>query len=270
MINTRWQSSAACRASHPAERQIGNVWYHTELFSLVITTRMIIALRWCLNSATRNCFYEHIIQANYLLCSLLLLDTNSKSRAGIALNNWISFLGQKQKKGFACLCLSAAPTARPVLSVCEAEKVMVGYKSSQVRDLSHRKIWARFAWPCRVLPPPELRCANKGTFCSSQLRSQRTKYAHRQRRRAVPPSARNQAFLPSLWAHRAFILPFWAAAFRCSELWLVLEARAELQCTNHLLGLEQHSGPACLQLSAEILFEAPSFGVFAVPLTGED
>lgn len=35
-----------------------------ELFSLVITARMIIDVRF--NIATRNCFYEHIVQANYL------------------------------------------------------------------------------------------------------------------------------------------------------------------------------------------------------------
>lgn len=80
----------------------GNVWYQMELFSLVITTRMIIDVRWCLNIATRNCFYEHIVQANYLLCSLFLLDTNSESRAGIVSNNWISFVGQNQKRR---LCL---------------------------------------------------------------------------------------------------------------------------------------------------------------------
>lgn len=74
-------------------------------------------------------------------------------------------------------------------------------------------------------------------------------------------------FFPLFGHTEASFFPFWAAAFQCSELWLVLEARAELQCINHLLGLEQHSGPPCLQLSAEILFETSSFWLFAVPLT---
>lgn len=73
------------------------------LFPFIITTRMIINVRWGFNIATRNCFCEHIIPANHLL-----LDTNSKSRAGIILNNWIYFVGQNQKKGFACLCLTTS------------------------------------------------------------------------------------------------------------------------------------------------------------------
>lgn len=59
---------------------------------------MILDVRWGLNIATRNCFYEHNIPASHLLCSLFLLDTNSKSWAAIVSNNWIYFVGQKQKK----------------------------------------------------------------------------------------------------------------------------------------------------------------------------
>lgn len=244
-----------------------------ELLSLVITARMIINVRWCLNIATRNCFYEHIVQANHLLCPLFLVDTNSKSRAGIVLNNRISFFGQNQKKkGFACLCL-----IRSVLHNSKASSVCLWGCKGQgwVQKFTNEGLEAQenVRLPClallRVFSPPWPPRANKGTFCSSKPCSPHTKYAHRQRRRAVPPSARSQAFLPSLWAHRGFILPCWAAALQCSELRLVLGARAELQCTNHLLGLEQLSGPACLQLRAGILCEASSFGVFAVPLAGK-
>lgn len=37
----------------------------------------------------------------------------------------------------------------------------------------------------------------------------------------------------------ALFFPFSEAAFQCSEMWLVVSG-AELQYTNHSLGLEQH------------------------------
>lgn len=39
----------------------------------------------------------------------------------------------------------------------------------------------------------------------------------------------------------ALFFPFSEAAFQCSEVWLLVVSGAELQYTNHSLGLEQHS-----------------------------
>lgn len=59
---------------------------------------------------------------------------------------------------------------------------------------------------CRVFPLHNCTVLTKAhsALLSSALNTQNT---HGRRRRAVPPSARSQAFLPSLWAHRGFILP---------------------------------------------------------------
>lgn len=246
---TQWQSTAACRASHAAKCSIGHVWYQTGLFSLVITTRMIRNVQWCLNSATINCFYSTLFKP--IISSALRHKLEEQSRNGFKQLNL--FCWPKREKR---LCL---PVPHNVTGAQEQGQLCLFV--SLGRSWLGTKVHKWGAWDTgksEAALPPEVPCADKGTFCSSQLCSQHTKYAHRQRRRAVPPSARNQAFLPSLWPHRGFILPFWAAELQCSELWLALGARAELQCTNHLLGLEQLSGPACPQLSAEILCETSS------------
>lgn len=78
-----------------------------------------------------------------IICSALFEFVSNRNRAEQELFKKPEFilLAEARKKGFACLCL-----IRSVLhyskasSVCEPEKVMVGYKSSRVRDLGHRKI----------------------------------------------------------------------------------------------------------------------------------
>lgn len=141
------------------------------LFPLVISARMIIDVRWCLNIATRNCFCQHFIQANYLLCPfwVCVLTGTEQSRNCLKILNLFCW----PKPGKKALLASASyhqccTTARPALFV-SLKRSWLGTKvhewgtwdtgkSEPVLPCRAALSYQRRVLPCSALPSAHQTC----------------------------------------------------------------------------------------------------------------